>query len=102
MGDDDPPGITAFNFRPALTPPANSSSFANGVPIGTSKLPGCSTSPLTEKIFVPPLFGFPHARYAGPPFLIIHGTAAKVSVLFIVVGLPYKPKLAGNGGLKRG
>ena len=30
------------------------------------------------------------------------GTAAKVSVLLIVVGLPYKPKLAGNGGLKRG
>ena len=34
--------------------------------------------------------------------MMIHGTAAKVSVLLIVVGLPYRPKLAGNGGLKRG
>jgi hypothetical protein len=33
---------------------------------------------------------------------MIHGTAAKVSVLLMVVGLPYRPKLAGNGGLKRG
>ena len=30
------------------------------------------------------------------------GIAAKVSVLLMVVGLPYRPKLAGNGGLKRG
>ena len=30
------------------------------------------------------------------------GTEAKVSVLFIVVGLPYNPTLAGNGGLNRG
>ena len=33
---------------------------------------------------------------------MIHGTAAKVSVLLIVVGLPYTPNDAGNGGLKRG
>jgi len=33
---------------------------------------------------------------------MIHGTAANVSVLLIVVGLPYRPKLAGKGGLKRG
>jgi hypothetical protein len=32
----------------------------------------------------------------------MNGTAAKVSVLLMVVGLPYRPKLAGNGGLKRG
>jgi hypothetical protein len=32
---------------------------------------------------------------------MIQGTAAKVSVL-LMVGLPYRPKLAGNGGLKRG
>ena len=33
---------------------------------------------------------------------MIQGTVANVSVLLIVVGLPYSPKLAGNGGLKRG
>ena len=55
-----------------------------------------------EKILVPPLLGLPHSKYAWPPFRMIQGTAAKVSVLLMVVGLPYKPKLAGNGGLKRG
>ena len=48
------------------------------------------------------LMNNPSARKASPPWLMIHGTAAKVSVLLIVVGLPYRPKLAGNGGLKRG
>ena len=69
-------------------PPAISSSFANGVPSLTSKLPGRATSPDTEKILVPPLFGRPRLRNASPPFRMIHGTAAKVSVLLIVVGLP--------------
>ena len=32
---------------------------------------------------------------------MIQGTAAKVSVLLMVVGLPYRPKLAGNGGEAR-
>jgi hypothetical protein len=30
------------------------------------------------------------------------GTEARLSVLLTVVGRPYRPKLAGNGGLKRG
>ena len=30
------------------------------------------------------------------------GTEAKLCVLLMVVGLPYSPKLAGNGGLNRG
>ena len=30
------------------------------------------------------------------------GTEAKLWVLLMVVGVPYRPKLAGNGGLKRG
>ena len=30
------------------------------------------------------------------------GTEAKLCVLLMVVGLPYRPKFAGNGGLKRG
>src|SRR5260363_317286 len=83
-------------------PPAHSSSVANGVPSGASQLPGSSTSPDTEKIFVPPLFGLPISRYFCGPIASKKGTAAKVSVLLMVVGLPNKPKLAGNGGLKRG
>ena len=42
-GADDPPGITAFNLCPFRTPPAISSSSENGVPSGTSKLPGLLT-----------------------------------------------------------
>ena len=72
-------------------PPAISSSLANGSPSRTSKLPGCSTSPETEKSLVPPLFGRPSSRYFSPPLRMIHGTAANVSVLLIVVGLPYTP-----------
>ncbi len=92
----------ALSLRPPRMPPAISSSLAKGVPSLTSKLPGRSTSPETEKILVPPLFGLPRFRNASPPLRMIHGTAAKVSVLLMVVGLPYMPTLAGNGGLKRG
>ena len=81
----------AGGVRPGRIPPASSSSFENGVPSGTSKLPGRCTSPTTEKIFVPPLLGLPISRYGAPPWRMIHGTAAKVSVLLIVVGLPYRP-----------
>ena len=35
-GIDDPPGITPFSFLPLRTPPAISSSLANGVPSLTS------------------------------------------------------------------
>ena len=35
-GIDEPPGMTAFNLLPVLTPPAISRSVANGVPSFTS------------------------------------------------------------------
>src|SRR5690242_14130184 len=101
-GADEPPGITALSLRPSRMPPAISSSAGNGVPSLISKFPGRATSPDTEKIFVPPLLGRPRFKNHSPPLRMIHGTAAKVSVLLIVVGFPYTPKLAGNGGLKRG
>src|SRR5215468_12555141 len=87
-GTDEPPGMHALSLRPPRTPPAISRTLANGVPRRTSRLRGRSTSPEIEKILVPPLFGRPRLRNASPPLLIIQGTAAKVSVLLIVVGLP--------------
>src|ERR1700687_2902191 len=101
-GIDEPPGMTPFNFLPPRMPPAISSSFANGVPSFTAKLPGLLTCPDTEKILVPPLLGLPIDRNQSAPWVMIHGTAAKVSVLLMVVGLPDRPYEAGNGGLKRG
>ena len=49
-GTDEPPGITALSLRPLRMPPASSSRSANGMPSGTSKLPGFATWPDTEKI----------------------------------------------------
>ena len=72
------------------------------MPSGSSKLPGFSTWPETEKITVPPEFGTPSSANHLAPLRRIVGTDAKLCVLLIVVGLPYRPKFAGNGGLKRG
>ena len=41
----------------------------------------------------------PSARYSSAPSARIHAAAAKVSTLFITVGLPKSPAWAGNGGL---
>src|SRR6185437_7082941 len=101
-GIDEPPGITPFSLWPLRTPPAICSSSENGVPRRTSKLPGRLTWPVTEKIFGPPLLGLPRLRNQSAPLRNIAGAEAKVSVLLIVVGRPYQPQQAGNGGLKRG
>ena len=101
-GTDDPPGITALSLRPPRMPPQISSSSRNGIPSGNSKFPGRATCPETEKIAVPPAFGTPSSANHFAPLRRIAGTDAKLRVLLIVVGLPYKPKFAGNGGLKRG
>ena len=101
-GTEEPPGITAFSSRPPRIPPASSSKSLNGIPSGTSKFPGFSTWPETENSFSPPEFAVPSSENHLPPLCMITGTEASDSVLLMVVGLPYKPKLAGNGGLKRG
>src|SRR5580700_3743796 len=101
-GQELPPGITALSLRPFHTPPAIRMRSANGMPSGSSKLPGFSTCPETENIIVPPELAGPRAENQAAPLRMIVGTEAKLCVLLMVVGLPYRPKLAGNGGLKRG
>src|SRR5262245_50239045 len=101
-GTDEPPGMHALILRPFQMPPASSSRSANGMPSGTSKLPGLATWPDTEKITVPPEFCGPSAANHCGPLLRIVGAEAKLCVLLIVVGAPYRPNAAGNGGLKRG
>ena len=102
-GTEEPPGITALILRPFQMPPAISSRSANGMPSGTSKLPGLLTWPETEKIFVPPEFFGPSV---GKPLRTLaqdgRHRGDSSGVLLIVVGAPYRPKAAGNGGLKRG
>ena len=46
---------------------------------------------LTLKILVPPLLGLPKSQNHSAPFSKMTGTEAKVSVLLIVLGRPYKP-----------
>src|ERR1700729_3124540 len=99
---EEPPGITALSLRPFHTPPTSSIRSLNGIPMGNSKLPGRSTWPETEKITVPPEFMGPNPANQAAPLRMMVGTDAKLCVLLMVVGLPNKPKLAGNGGLNRG
>ena len=55
-----------------------------------------------QKIFVPVFFGLPNDANHFPPLLKIVGTTAIVSTLLTIVGHPYKPTKAGNGGLSLG
>ena len=55
-----------------------------------------------QKIFVPVFFGFPREENHLAPFFNIVGTTAIVSTLLTIVGQPYKPTRAGNGGLSLG
>ena len=65
-------------------------------------MPGLLTWPETEKMTVPPALLAPISWNHSAPRVKIVGTEARVWVLLTVVGRPYSPKLAGNGGLKRG
>ena len=55
-----------------------------------------------QKIFVPVFFGLPREANHLPLFLSIVGTTAIVSTLLTIVGQPYNPTRAGNGGLSLG
>src|ERR1700677_5144618 len=99
---EDSARMTALSLRPFHTPPHSSIRSLKGIPMGNSKLPGLVTWPETEKIAVPPEFTGPKPANHAAPLRRMVGTVAKLCVLLMVVGLPNKPKLAGNGGLKRG
>ena len=91
-GIDEPPGITAFSLLAA----AHAAGHLEQLRERRAELHlvvarAVRRGPVTEKSLVPPLFGLPSARNASPPLRMIQGTAAKVSVLLMVVGLPYRP-----------
>ena len=60
---------------------------------------------MTRVIYMKTIFFFlvlPIEENHFPPLLNIVGTTAIVSTLFTMVGHPYKPTKAGNGGLSLG
>ena len=94
-GTEEPPGITALSLRLRRAPRRHSASrSANGMPSGSSKLPGFSHVPRDRKD--QRAAGVRRARgrrtTAGPLRRMV-GTEAKLWVLLMVVGAPYTPNV---------
>ena len=70
--------------------------------ISSSTTQGLFTCPLMANSFTPALFLRPRLlNHAGPRRRIV-GDTDIVSQFVTVVGHPYRPALAGNGGFRRG
>ena len=72
------------------------------MPISSSTLQGLLTFPEIQKILVPVFFGLHNDAKHLLPLHKIVGTTAMVSTLLIIVGQPYNPIKAGNGGFNLG
>ena len=70
--------------------------------IASSTTQGLFTCPEIAKSLVPKLFDRPKPENQSGPRRRIVGTTAIDSTLLTVVGQPYKPDPAGNGGFIRG
>jgi hypothetical protein len=105
MASDDPPGITASRLsQPPITPPAcfSINSF-NGIFPSLPQHYKDYLHVLKYRIFLCLYcFSLPKPANHLPPLLRIVGTTAIVSTLLIIVGHPYKPIKAGNGGFNLG
>src|ERR1035438_7818914 len=70
----------------------------SGVPRGISTRPVFWILPTSEKTLVPGLLALPVSENHCGPRLTMGAMLHQVSTLLILVGLPYRPFCAGNGG----
>src|SRR3989338_8381285 len=93
---DGPPICAALQFLlRAMPPPMSKIISLMVVRMGTSTSPVFLTLPARANIFVPLLPAVPMPLYHFAPFSIIGGMLASVSTLFIHVGFPHSPEIAG-------
>mmetsp|Transcript_31918 Transcript_31918/g.41045 ORF Transcript_31918/g.41045 Transcript_31918/m.41045 type:complete len:253 (+) Transcript_31918:1534-2292(+) len=104
QGTEEPPGITASRLSqpPRMPPQCFSISSSKEIDISSSTTQGLFTWPEMPNSLVPALFGRPKPANHSPPRRRMVGTTAMDSTLFTVVGQPYRPAPAGNGGFMRG
>lgn len=98
------PGMMASKLsQPPRTPPAclSISSFRL-ILSSSSTVQGLLTCPLMQYSLVPWLFLRPNCVNHSGPLRRMVGATATVSTLVTVEGQPYRPTLAGNGGLSLG
>src|SRR5208282_6020832 len=96
---DGPPVCTALNRLPLGTPPPMPKMISRSVvPYGTSARPVLRILPASAKTLVPFVFSVPNEAYHFAPRKMIGLMVAQVSTLLILVGLPHRPRCAGNGG----
>ena len=70
--------------------------------ISSSTVQGLLTCPEMQNSLVPALFLRPKLANQSAPRRRMVGATATVSTFVTVVGQPYRPTPAGNGGFKRG
>ena len=100
---EGPPVSTPLQARsPGIPPPISNMISRRVMPIGTSMSPALLTAPARDRVLVPLLLPMPIELYQSPPRFIMADRLAKVSTLFMFVGLDQSPALAGNGGLVLG
>lgn len=90
------------SIRERKWPTHFSMSSLRGMDISSSTVTGRFTWPLMQNSLVPALFFRPKEENHSGPRRRMVGETETVSTLVTVVGHPYRPTPAGNGGFKRG